>query len=121
MNKLNEFLNDEETDQILTESRFLVERKFLNDMMKFFVKPTQQSHQNINADLKDKIENCCKENLVNLLNYLTWINAFDINQTNEYGNNALHLAFSSGHLDLVQFLVEKGIKINETNNDGWNA
>ena len=121
MNKLKEFRNDEETDQILKESRFLVERKFLNDMMKSFVKPMQHSHKNTNSNLKDKIENCCKENLVNLLDYLTWINAIDINQANEYGNNALHLASSRGHIDLVKFLVEKGIKINEKNNDGWNA
>ena len=56
MNKLKEFRNDEETDQILKESRFLVERKFLNDMMKSFVKPMQHSHKNTNSNLKDKIQ-----------------------------------------------------------------
>ena len=49
-------------------------------------------------------------------------NATNLNQTNNIGMNALHLASEKGHLEMVRVLIEKGIDINKTDEyDGKNA
>ena len=101
--------NNEETNRIFKESKYLVVRKFLNDMIKPFdmVKPQQQKR--IKIYLKDEIENCCKENLANLLDYLISVRYADVKSRNKF----LILASQYGHEKIVQLLIEAGIDMNQ--------
>ena len=45
----------------------------------------------------------------------------DINKTNIFRKNALHLAIQEGETEVVKLLIEKGIDINQTDRDGRNA
>ncbi len=46
-------------------------------------------------------------------------NANNINEIDEYGRTALHIAASEGYDDVVSFLLSEGVSINAIDNDGW--
>jgi len=70
-NKIDQGIDtDTELEQILREQRHFLIRRFLNDLIE---KQPQQSHkpqqQTNENDFKDELENCCRENLISLLNF----------------------------------------------------
>ena len=150
-NMINETRVDKDKiiNQILIESEFFLVRKFLNDFLSLY-EFKMDVEQKKNLHKQKQIENCCRENLFNILNYLIIMEnadiksknhfllkasnfghkkivelliekGIDINQTNINGTNALHIAANNGHNELVKLLIEKGIDINKTDKDGQNA
>ncbi len=149
LNKLkqNQDDPDEELNQILRMSEYLLVRKFLNDfLLNEYIEYIGQ-HQNSH---KKEIENCCRENLVNLLNCLILNkrgdlksknefllvasekgfyeiarslikNGIDINQKDSLGKNGLLLATERGHVDVVELLIQNGIDMSQTDEYGCNA
>ena len=150
LNKLVKNQDDEEINQILKNETFFLVRKFLNDAIAPLVINSSEKGKNNHNSHKKEIENCCRENLPNILNYLIENKAaniktknqflllasknghkeivnlllekgIDINQTDEYGKNALHLASWYGHIDIVQLLIEYRFDFNQTDEYGLNA
>ena len=133
---------------ILRNREFFLVRNFLDDI---FPKEMIKESKEKKRSLKEEIENCCKENLPNIIEYLIVTKNADLNKENEFllmvskgghkeiaqlliekgidinqtnsilGQNALHFASGEGHTDVVRLLIEKGIDINQRDEDGWNA
>jgi hypothetical protein len=109
--------DDKELGQILREKRHFLIRKFLNDLIIGISEYQKEQQKEAKEDLKQEIENCCRENLVFLLKYFIEDQGAKLNTKNEF----LILASQNGHKDIVAFLLEKGIDINQTDQDGWTA
>ena len=107
---------DQEFNQILSNEEFFLVRKFLNDLLPEF-KTTFEAKINLKLQLKLPIENCCRENLFNILNYLIMNKNSNITSKNQF----LLLASLNGHKEIVQLLIQKGIDINQTYEDGENT
>jgi ankyrin repeat protein len=139
-----------ELREILRESeRFLI-RRFLNDLMGDFKSLKQKDQESKRENYVTEIDNCCKENLINLLNYflerkdanikgknefllcacieghreiveLLIEKGIDINQQDRWKFNALYKAAQMGHKEICAILISKGININQTDMLGYNA
>jgi ankyrin repeat protein len=150
--KLEQQQYDVEINLILKKIEFFLVRNFLEGLFQknsFVIKSNEIETKNYNFD-KQEIENCCAENLFNLLNYLIEKKVaniksknhylliascydnkeivrlliekeIDINQTNSNGSNALHLASEKGHKEIVQLLMENGINFHQMELGGLNA
>jgi ankyrin repeat protein len=109
--------DDQELNQILRGKRHFLIRKFLNDLMGNYENQKEKRKVNIKNEIFDfffedfsrEIENCCRENLISLLKYF-----IDDRGANLKTNNIfLSIAFKNGHKDIVAFLLEKGIDVNQ--------
>jgi ankyrin repeat protein len=110
--------DDKELEQILREKRHFLIRKFLNDLIMGISEYQKEQQKEAKEDLKQEIENCCRENLVFLLKYFIEDQGAKLNTKNEF----LIVASQNGHKDIVAFLLEKGIDINQTDKEyGWTA
>jgi hypothetical protein len=110
--------DDKELEQILRDKRHFLTRKFLNDLIMGISEYQKEQQKEAKEDLKQEIENCCRENLVFLLKYLFEDQGAKLKTKNEF----LILASQNGHKDIVAFLLEKGIDINQTDKyDGKTA
>jgi ankyrin repeat protein len=116
LNKIdqNREVDDDDISKILINKEFFLVRKFLNDLMDKEQRPKQQ---NKCVKYEEPITNCCNENLPKILIYLIAIRNADIKSKNEF----LVLSSENGHKEIVQLLIEKGIDINQTDEDGRNA
>jgi ankyrin repeat protein len=109
-------INDKELEQILKDKRHFLIRKFLNHLTVSY--EIQEKNKNDEKeDFNLEIENCCGENLVFLLKYLIDDQGAQLETKNEF----LIIASQNGHKDIVAFLLEKGIDINQTDKDGRTA
>jgi ankyrin repeat protein len=70
-----------------------------------------RGEQHKDNDFNKEIENCCRENLISLLKY--FIEHKRANLTHE--NLLLIIASKYGNKDIVAYLIEKGIDINQQN------
>jgi ankyrin repeat protein len=111
--------DDKELEQILREKRHFLIRKFLNDLMaidenqKVDRKNRKKSFKKLFDFFKSfdtEIENCCRENLVSLLKYFIEDQGAQLNTS----YNFLIVASRNGSKDVVAFLLEKGIDVNQT-------
>jgi ankyrin repeat protein len=109
--------DDKELEQILRDKRHFLIRKFLNDLIMGISEYQKEQQKEAKEDLKQEIENCCRENLVFLLKYLIEDQGAKLNTKNEF----LIEASKNGHKDIVAFLLEKGIDINQTDQNGQTA
>jgi ankyrin repeat protein len=109
--------DDKELEQILRDERHFLIRKFLNDLMMGNYEYQQKQQKEAKEDLKQEIENCCRENLVFLLKYFIEEQGAKLNTKNEF----LIEASENGHKDIVAFLLEKGIDINQQDESGKTA
>jgi ankyrin repeat protein len=110
--------DDKELEQILRDKRHFLIRKFLNDLIMGISEYQKEQQKEAKEDLKQEIENCCRENLVSLLKYFIEDQGAKLNTKNEF----LSVASKNGHKDIVAFLLKKGIDINQTDNEyGWTA
>jgi ankyrin repeat protein len=127
LQKQKRIKDDKELEQILRDKRHFLIRKFLNDLMEI--------DENQKEELKNRkksfittffdffnsfdieMENCCRENLVFLLKYLFEDQGAKLNTKNEF----LIVASKNGHKDIVAFLLEKGIDINQQDERGKTA
>jgi hypothetical protein len=105
--------DDKELEQILREERHFLIRKFLNDLIIGISEYQKEQQKEAKEDLKQEIENCCRENLVSLLKYFIEDQGAKLNTKNEF----LIEASKNGHKDIVAFLLEKGIDINQTDKE----
>jgi ankyrin repeat protein len=117
LNKMKQKQDDEEINQILKNEGFFLVRKFLNDVIAPLVINSSEKGKTNNNLHKKEIENCCVENLFNILNYLIENKAANIKTKNQF----LLLASKNGHQDIVNLLLERGIDINQKDEDGRNA
>jgi ankyrin repeat protein len=104
---------DRELKQILRDKRHFLIRKFLNDLIE---KEGFQRKEitNEKGDFKVEIENCCGENLLFLLKYFFKQNRADLKTENEF----LIIACKEKHMDIVAYLIENGIDLNQQNEYG---
>jgi hypothetical protein len=109
--------DDKELGQILRDERHFLIRKFLNDLIMGISEYQKEQQKEEKEDLKQEIENCCRENLVSLLKYFIEDQGAQINTKNKY----LIMASQNGHKDIVAFLLEKGIDINQTDKEYGNT
>jgi ankyrin repeat protein len=110
--------DDKEFDQILREERHFLIRKFLNDLMvNYENQQEQQKVENKNENFYIEIANCCRENLLCLLKYLIEDQGAQLDTKNEF----LIEASRNGHKDILTFLLEKGIDINQNDKSGYTA
>jgi ankyrin repeat protein len=105
--------DDKELEQILRDERHFLIRKFLNDLIMGISEYQKEQQKEAKEDLKQEIENCCRENLVFLLKYFIEDQGAKLNTKNEF----LSVASQNGHKDIVAFLLEKGIDINQTDKE----
>jgi ankyrin repeat protein len=121
----NKECDAKELEVILKDKRHFLVRKFLNSLLETNrVKRRYQGKENDRNDFKHEIENCCRENLKFLLKYL-----IEQRQANFKKENSDYITMASreGHKDIVAFLIEKGVDVNqknqlqETGNGGKNA
>jgi hypothetical protein len=109
--------DDKELEQILREERHFLIRKFLNDLMEIDENQKEENKNDEKEDFNQEIENCCHENLLSLLKYFIDDQGAQLETENDF----LIWASWNGHKDIVAFLLEKGIDINqqkkENNND----
>jgi hypothetical protein len=70
--------NDKELEQILTDRRNLLVRKFLNDFIEKREAQFSQAKEPSQRDYKREVEICCEENLKFLLKYFTVQRAVDL-------------------------------------------
>jgi ankyrin repeat protein len=97
----------QDVKEILRNKEFFLVRHFLDEI---FPKETIINSNKNSANFKEEIENCCKENLPNIMAYLIVTKNADIKTENEF----LLTASIEGHKEIVQLLIEKGIDINQT-------
>jgi ankyrin repeat protein len=110
--------DDKELEQILRDERHFLIRKFLNDLMEKEEQQHQQvENNNEREDFQKEIENCCRENLLYLLKYFIEQKGANLKTKNEF----LIEASRSGYKDIVAFLLEKGIDVNQQDKDGHTA
>jgi ankyrin repeat protein len=112
--------DDKELEQILRDKRHFLIRKFLNDLMETDENQKEEQKNRKKSffttffdffnSFDKEMENCCRENLVFLLKYLFEDQGAKLNTKNEF----LSVASKNGHKDIVAFLLEKGIDINQT-------
>ena len=130
--------HDEELDKILQNEEFFLVRKFLNDLLSFKVDEQQQNSKVRKSKTRSKtllffrilccsknklnkvanliffgflfdVENCCRENLANILIYLIEIkNLTAIHLNNDYTKNSLLKS-----LGAIKFQSEKANKISK--------
>jgi ankyrin repeat protein len=105
--------NDKELKQILRDKRHFLIRKFLNDLIE---KEGFQRKEitNEKEDFKLEIENCCGENLLFLLKHFIQQNRANLKIENEF----LIIASKEKHMDIVAYLIENGIDVNQQNEYG---
>jgi hypothetical protein len=112
---------DKELEQILRERRHFLIRRFLNDLMENDENQKEQPHKKRKYDEKEdfnqEIENCCRENLISLLKYFIQDEGANLNTNNQF----LVIASANGHKEIVAFLLEKGIDVNQQDKDGFTA
>jgi hypothetical protein len=109
--------DDQILEQILREERHFLIRKFLNDLMGNYENQKEKRKVNIKNEIFDfffedfskEIENCCRENLISLLKYFIDDKGAKLNTKNRFVIIASHY----GHKDIVAFLLEKGIDVNQ--------
>jgi ankyrin repeat protein len=110
--------DDMELKQILREERHFLIRKFLNDLMQNQRKIKHQvDYKNKYEDLNKEIENCCRENLLYLLKYFIQDRGADLKTENKF----LIIASKHGHKEIVAYLIEKGIDVNQQVSSGPTA
>jgi len=116
---------DKELEVILKDKRHFLVRKFLNSLIETSqLKIRHHGDENERNVYKHEIENCCRENLKFLLKYLIEQRRANFKIEN---NDYITMASREGHKDIVAFLIEKGIDVNqknqlqETGNGGKNA
>jgi ankyrin repeat protein len=120
LQKINEKIKeDKELVQILRGERYFLIRKFLNDLMENdeYQKVSQKKMKYEKEDFNEEIENFCRENLISLLKYFIQDEGANLKTKNEF----LIIASRYGHKDIVAFLLEKGIDVNQQNEDGSTA
>jgi ankyrin repeat protein len=110
----NKDKDDKELKEILRDQRHFLIRKFLNDFiekLKF-----AQEHKEVNKndekekeDFKKEIENCCRENLIFLLKYFIQDRGAELKTENKF----LIIASKHGHKEIVAYLIEKEIDVNQ--------
>jgi ankyrin repeat protein len=104
--------NDKELEQILRDKRHFLIRKFLNDLMGNYENKKEKQKEKNNQEKEDfnqEIENCCRENLLYLLKYSIEDKGANLKTKNEF----LIIASENGHKEIVAFLLEKGIDVNQ--------
>ena len=74
-----------------------------------------------NSSENNKLFDACEYNDIEKVKFLFEQKGANINEKNEYGMTALHLASRYGNLEIVKYLVEKGANINEKNERGLTA
>jgi ankyrin repeat protein len=109
--------DDKELEQILRDKRHFLIRKFLNDLIMGISEYQKEQQKEAKEDLKQEIENCCRENLVSLLKNFIEDKGAKLYIKNEF----LIEASFNNHKDIVAFLLEKGIGINQTDQNGRTA
>jgi hypothetical protein len=109
---------DKELKQILRDERHFLIRRFLNYLMENDENQREQQEENKKEDGKEdfnqEIENCCRENLLSLLKYLVEDKGANLKTKNEF----LFTASNYGHKEIVAFLLEKGIDVNQQDKNG---
>jgi ankyrin repeat protein len=110
---------DQELERILRDQRHFLVRKFLNDLMENdeFEKVSQKERKDERDDFNKEIENCCCEHLISLLKYFIQDKGANLKTKNKF----LILASENGHKDIVAFLLEKGIDVNQQDSNGSTA
>jgi ankyrin repeat protein len=119
---IEQYKNDKELEQILRDKRHFLIRKFLNDLMQ---NQEYQKERNIwnrvffgfFSNFNEEIENCCRENLLSLLKYLIEEKGANLKTKNEF----LIEKSRNGHKEIVAFLLEKGIDVNQQDKHGQTA
>jgi hypothetical protein len=109
LNKIEQNKGDPELQQILRDQNHFLIRKFLNDLMQKNSKNEKQTTRREKEDFKTEIENCCRENLISLLEYFISENEENLKTENKF----LILAAKNGNKDIVEYLIEKGVDINQ--------
>jgi ankyrin repeat protein len=105
-------------EQILRDQRHFLIRRFLNDLLiRIEIKRISKANFINSCDYKSEIENCCRENLIFLLKYFLEQKQVNLKSENEF----LTLASREGHYEIVEFLIEKEIDVNQQNDDGQNG
>ena len=111
--------NDKELEQVLRYHRHFLVRKFLNDLIESGLKQhgesiEQQENKSKNGDFNLEIENCCRENLMSLLEFF-----IEQKETSLTAKNAfLTIASEKGHQNVVAYLLAKGIDVNQQDKNG---
>jgi len=111
---------DKELNQILRDKRHFLIRKFLNDLMENNENQRENQKEikkNKKEDFNQEIENCCRENLISLLKYFIQDEGVNLKTKNEF----LIIASENGHKEIVAFLLEKGVDIDQQNGNGYTA
>jgi ankyrin repeat protein len=111
---------DQELEQILRDVRHFLIRRFLNDLMENDKNQTEQQVEKKNYEkeyFNQEIENCCRENLLSLLKYFIQDRGANLKSKNEF----LIIASGNGHTDIVAFLLENRIDVNQQDKVGYTA
>jgi ankyrin repeat protein len=111
--------DDKELEQILRDKIHFLVRKFLNDLMEnvHSHKKQEENKYEENEDFNQEIGNCCVENLIHLLKYLVEDKGANLKTKNEF----LIIATRNGHKDILAFLLENGIDVNQQDKYGETA
>jgi ankyrin repeat protein len=124
LQKVNEKNKGEELKEMLRDERHFLIRRFLNDLMvndENFKNQREKQEENKNEvgkeDFNQEIENCCRENLLFLLKYFVENVGANLKTKNKF----LIEASKNDHKDIVDFLLEKGIDVNQHNEYGRTA
>jgi ankyrin repeat protein len=111
---------DKELKEILRDERHFLIRRFLNDLMENHENQKEQQEENKNEEKEDfevEIENCCRENLISLLDYFIQDKGANLKTKNIF----LIIASFFDHKHIVAFLLRKGIDVNQQDEDGYTA
>jgi ankyrin repeat protein/flavodoxin len=113
---------DTELEQILRKNGHFLIRRFLNDLMENdeYQKDRKKSKKTLFEffnNFQIEMENCLRENLFSLLKYLIEVQGVNLKTKNEF----LIMATRYSRKDIVAFLLEKGIDVNQQNKDGYSA